>query len=89
MTDREAFAPFETYLALIMSIRALWPDEFAWREKPYEFVTDRPAFDLLCGGPAIREAIEAGAELPDIVALWRDDLAAFVEIRQRYLLYDD
>ena len=89
VTDRERFAAFETYLALIMTIRRLWPDEFAWREKPYEFVTDRPAFDLLCGGPAIREAIEGGAEMPELVALWQDDSSRFVETRRRYLLYGD
>jgi len=87
--DGERFAPFETYLALVMAIRRLWPDEFAWREKPYEFVTDRPAFDLLCGGPEIREAIEEGAGLPEVAALWRDYLAGFRDVRERYLLYRD
>ena len=33
---------------------------FAWRTEPYEFVSHRPAIDLLTGGDAVRLGIERG-----------------------------
>lgn len=44
-------------------------------------------FDQLAGGPALREALEAGAGPRAIAAAWQPDLAAFAGVRARYLLY--
>jgi uncharacterized protein YbbC (DUF1343 family) len=87
VTDRTAFRPYLTGVAALRAVRALWPDDFHWRTRAYEFVTDRPAIDLLCGGPAVREMIDAGAPLEAIAATWRDDEARFRAARTPYLLY--
>jgi uncharacterized protein YbbC (DUF1343 family) len=79
VTDPAIFRPVATYLGLITLARGQAPEEFAFRDKPYEFVTDIPAFDLLTGSSAPREAISSGASPYDIAslvspvdAIWRE-----------------
>ncbi|MCS7312639.1 MAG: DUF1343 domain-containing protein, partial [Acidobacteria bacterium] len=59
VTDVRRFRPFRTGVAVVATLRWMYPEAFRWRTEPYEFVADRPAFDLLCGTSAIRAAIEA------------------------------
>lgn len=63
VTDVRRFRPFRTGVAVVATLRWMYPETFRWRTEPYEFVADRLAFDLLCGTSAIRETIEA---LPDV-----------------------
>jgi uncharacterized protein YbbC (DUF1343 family) len=79
VTDALFFRPLSTYLALITLARAQAPDKFAFRTETYEFEATIPAFDLLTGSAAAREAIEAGASPDEVVSLvalvdaaWRD-----------------
>jgi uncharacterized protein YbbC (DUF1343 family) len=81
VTDAAFFRPVSSYLALIALARAQAPEAFAFRTEPYEFETT-PAFDLLTGSAAAREAIDAGASPEEVVSLvaqvdatWRDVIA--------------
>lgn len=83
VTNAQLFRPVATYLALITLARSLAPEAFAFRDTPYEFETDKPAFDLLTGSDRARLAILDGARPEDVVALvtpvdpaWRDTVAA-------------
>lgn len=87
VTDRHAFRPVLTGVAFLCAARARDPDRFRWREEPYEFVSDRPAIDLLAGGPGLREAIEAGTAPAEIAASWRDAERRFLRDRAPFLLY--
>ncbi|MBI5480102.1 MAG: DUF1343 domain-containing protein [Deltaproteobacteria bacterium] len=87
VTDRYAFRPYLTGVAVLRAVQELWPEEFRWRTRAYEFVADRPAIDLLCGGPAVRKMIDAGAPLDAIAATWREDEARFRAARTPHLLY--
>ncbi len=87
VTDRESFKSYLTGIAVVKHLRRLSPKEFDWRREPYEFENDHLAIDLLLGRHEIRTAIEAEAKLSEIEASWREELAAFLEIRKRHLLY--
>jgi uncharacterized protein YbbC (DUF1343 family) len=87
VTDRSAFRPYLSGVAVVRAVRRLWPDQFAWRTRAYEFVADRPAFDLLTGGRAVRDAIDRGDELDAVAATWRDAEQAFLARREDWLLY--
>jgi uncharacterized protein YbbC (DUF1343 family) len=50
-------------------------------------VTDVPAFDLLTGSAAVREAIERDAPLAEIAGLWAGEAERFSERRAPFLLY--
>lgn len=77
-----------TSWALLKAAWRLGQGEMRWRTEPYEFVADRPAIDLLAGGPWLRAAIEAQAPLAELVAREEPGRAAFVARRRRFLLYD-
>jgi uncharacterized protein YbbC (DUF1343 family) len=87
VTDHARFRPFLTYLALIAEARRQGGRRFRWRRPPYEFEWKRRAIDLLCGGDAIRRAIELGRPLRALEAGWALALARFARARRPYLLY--
>jgi uncharacterized protein YbbC (DUF1343 family) len=86
VTDARRFKPFATYLALIIEARRQ-SRLFRWRRPPYEFERKRLPIDLLCGGDAIRRAIERGRPLRRLERSWRRDLTRFARARRPYLLY--
>jgi uncharacterized protein YbbC (DUF1343 family) len=45
-------------------------------------------FDVLAGGPVLREQIQKGMSASEIRATWKDGLAKFAKIREKYLLYE-
>jgi uncharacterized protein YbbC (DUF1343 family) len=69
VTDPRAFRPVTTYLTLLTLARAQAPDAFEFLTRPYEFETERLAFDLLTGSDAARNAILAGAAPNDVCEL--------------------
>jgi uncharacterized protein YbbC (DUF1343 family) len=87
VTDRAGFRPYLTGALVLREIRRLWPDAFAWRRRAYEFVDRIAAIDLLAGGPALREGIDAGAPLAELAAAWADAERGFAEARRDFLLY--
>ena len=86
--DDRAFRPFATYLVLLREARRQAPERFAWREKTYEFESERLAIDLLLGRRDLRPMIESGASLDAMERSWKEDLAQFDELRRRHLIYD-
>ncbi|MCA9673083.1 MAG: DUF1343 domain-containing protein [Myxococcales bacterium] len=97
VTDRARFAPLRCGVAVMLAAaelsggvgQAALDERFAWRAAPYEFVSDRPAIDLLAGGAWLREGIEANLALDALCAPWRDSEARFAERRRAHLLYAD
>lgn len=85
--DRNSFKPVITGIAIISAIRRLHPDLFAWKTPPYEYVVDKPPFDVINGSARLREQIEAGASLAEIEDGWRTELNLFAERRCSHLLY--
>lgn len=89
VTDPGVFRSYRTGVELLDTIHRLDPERFAWRQAPYEFVTDRLAIDLLAGGPECRQAIETGEGLGDWIAGWEADERIFREERRDILLYPE
>lgn len=87
VTDRAAFQPARTGLAVLAALRELSGRHFDWRREPYEFVADRLAIDLLFGSDRERRALEAGQPPREIARAWETEEAAFRERRRGYLLY--
>lgn len=87
VTGRESFKPYYTTLALLAAIRELYPEQFAWRQPPYEYETERLPIDLLTGDAAIRLGLDQGQSAAELEAEWQADLAEFLEARREFLLY--
>ncbi len=76
--DAVAFGPY-----LLATLKRLHPDEFAWL--PPE---DGPYFiDKLAGSSELRQAIDAGTSIPDLLAGWSLEAASFEAARSDILLY--
>ncbi|HQX81339.1 MAG TPA: DUF1343 domain-containing protein [Vicinamibacterales bacterium] len=87
VTDRATFRAVETGVALIEAFRDAGPDQFAWREPPYEYEYTIPPIDILYGSAGLREGLEAGRTTNDLVHPWADEVAEFMNLRERFLLY--
>ncbi|MEB2311761.1 MAG: DUF1343 domain-containing protein [Sorangiineae bacterium] len=79
VTSAALFRPVAAYLRLIAFAREQAPERFAFRTEPYEFETEIPAFDLLTGSGAARQALEGGRSADELVELvapvdpsWKD-----------------
>jgi uncharacterized protein YbbC (DUF1343 family) len=87
VVDRVAFLPYLTGVAILRALASLAGEAFRWRTERYEFVSDRPAIDLLTGDDAIRKGIAAKATLAELRATWSAAETAFAERRRTCLLY--
>lgn len=85
--DRETFEPVKTGIAMIKTAYDLYPNDFRWKEPPYEYVYDKNPFDVICGSDHIRKALEQKTELNQIANDWHEELTRFAETRREYLLY--
>jgi uncharacterized protein YbbC (DUF1343 family) len=87
VTDPQAFAPYAAYARLIAQAARLSRGRFAFRTEVYEYVSDRPALDILVGGPELRTCIEQDAPVDDWLADDARAAAQFAVERQAFLLY--
>ncbi|HZI95443.1 MAG TPA: DUF1343 domain-containing protein [Patescibacteria group bacterium] len=87
VTDHARFLPYLTTLALLQDIVALHGSSFSWKQPPYEYVTDRLPIDVLTGDPAVRAAIESGADLRALAASWRPEIRSFQKQAREHMLY--
>ena len=87
LTDREAYLPWRTGIAVLNATHRLWPEEFAWREPPYEYEFERLPMDILAGSPELRQGIEAGRTTAAIAETGNASRGDFDRVREAFLLY--
>lgn len=86
--DRSVFRSYPAYLRLIAAALGQAPEGQApWRTEEYEYETERPAIDLLTGGPEYRQAVNAGRPLEPILADEAEGAAAFRASHEDLLRY--
>lgn len=84
----EQFKPFRIVALMLKVIREMRPDYPIYRDFAYEYVKDRLAFDVINGGPALRNWIEDAKATPkDLDKAMAPDEKTWVQERKRYLLY--
>lgn len=76
--DRDRYRPFETALHILKTARDDYPTQFQFHEE---------YFDKIVGSSSIREAIEMGDPVEDIIREYTPQLEVFANLRQEYLLY--
>lgn len=89
VTDREAFRPYRCGVELLSGVREVAPEAFSWRQEAYEFVTDRPAIDLLVGDGSLRRILDRGGDLEPWIDSWTTDEDEFRRERNEILLYPE
>jgi hypothetical protein len=70
------------------AIRRLYPEYDLWRDFPYEYEFGKLAIDVINGGPALREWVDAPGSTPEqLDAMTLADEQDWQEKRAQYLLY--
>ncbi|MCF8055433.1 MAG: DUF1343 domain-containing protein [Desulfocapsa sp.] len=87
VTDPLVFRPYRTALALLQAVMHLYPDDFSYKNPPYEYEYERLPMDLILGDSLLRKALEEGESLADIEKKWQPELMDFLRRRKKYLLY--
>ena len=86
--DHDAFRPWRLQALAFKAIRRLHSDYDLWRDFTYEYAFGKLPIDVINGGPGLREWVDDHAAGPDdLDALACPDEAAWVEERDRFLLY--
>ncbi|MBV2168966.1 MAG: DUF1343 domain-containing protein [Bdellovibrio sp.] len=82
------FKPFRLVALMLKVIREMHPKYPIYRDFAYEYVRDRLAFDVINGGPALKNWIEDAKATPkDLEAALAKDEKAWAKERKKYLLY--
>jgi len=79
ITDETRFDAIRSAVTMIVTARQVHPAVFGWRPDNY--------IDKLSGSDRLRLMVDAGAGVDEVVGAWRDELAAFAKLRERYLIY--
>jgi uncharacterized protein YbbC (DUF1343 family) len=87
VTDHLQLRSYALYLQMIAQAQRLSGGAFAWRTAAYEFVSDRPAIDLLTGGPEFRSLVDTGQSIDAWLAQDEIGAARFAQERSQWLLY--
>jgi uncharacterized protein YbbC (DUF1343 family) len=86
--DREKFKSFKTGVAVMKSIHDLYPDQFSWKQPPYEYETEKMPVDILAGTDRLRKDIENGEDIERMEDQWQEECLQFgKKVRKMYLLY--
>ncbi|HOT98314.1 MAG TPA: DUF1343 domain-containing protein [bacterium] len=81
LLDHHIFRPMQTQLHILAALQRLYPDRNIY---------DTPRLDMFMkaiGTDQVHQRIRAGAEVDEILIMWREGLEQFMTLRQKYLLY--
>ncbi len=87
VTDSTSYMPYRTSLALLQAVMVLYPEEFSYKQPPYEYEFERLPMDLILGDVEVRAQLESDMNIMDIEKGWEEGLHAFDESRQEYFIY--
>ena len=87
VTHRKSFKPYLTGITLLGVIKSLYPNNFEWKQPPYEYEYIKLPIDLLIGNQEIRKKLDSKKELYYIESSWENELKEFLAVRKNYLIY--
>lgn len=87
VSDPLSFRPYRTSLALLQAAMLLYPDQFKYKDPPYEYEFERLPMDLILGDKDVRNLLEQGRPIVEIEESWQQQLDNFNQKRQLYFLY--
>ena len=83
VTDRDAFRPVRTGIAILTAARAQAPDRFRFIQAADGAFT----FDRLIGNTEVRRRIEAGDTWQEIAYSWEEEETQFAQYKRQFHLY--
>jgi len=89
VSDVGSIRPYRCGVELIGAARRVAPEQFAWRRRPYEFVSEFPAIDLLTGDSILRQRVSSHSDLVAWIGSWTEDEREFQMECEEIRLYRD
>jgi uncharacterized protein YbbC (DUF1343 family) len=89
VTDADSFLAYRLSLSLLQALLQLYPDQFGYKEPPYEYEFERLPMDMILGSRQLRLDLEAGAEIVELEESWQQELSGFDGLRRFVFLYHD
>ncbi|SCX92142.1 Uncharacterized conserved protein YbbC, DUF1343 family [Desulfoluna spongiiphila] len=87
VTDRERFSPYRLSLDIVRAAIVCHPDDFSWKEPPYEYEYEKCPMDMILGSKHLRECLENGVPVDELEKGWQDELNGFDREREPFLIY--
>lgn len=87
VTDRQAFRPFLTTIAMLHAVIKFHPEAFEWKAPPYEYEYEKMPFDILVGNDWLREMLDSLQPLQDLEKRWEAESTDFRKMRKQFLRY--
>ena len=88
VTNMQSFMPYRTSLALLQALLKLYPQQFSYKEPPYEYEFERLPMDLILGDREVRKALEQGVDIIELERSWQKELVEFQQRCSAVLLYE-
>ncbi|MEW4466750.1 DUF1343 domain-containing protein [Parasphingorhabdus sp. JC815] len=86
--DHAVFSPWRLQALALKAIRILYPEYQLWRDFPYEYEEGKLAFDVINGGPKLREWIDSSLSTTnDLDAITVPDEKLWEQLIKDYLIY--
>lgn len=84
----EQFKPYRIVALMLKAIKENYPNYEIFRDFPYEYVTDKLAFDVINGGPKLRQWIEERSAKPaDLEKILQKDEKKWAKESSKFHLY--
>ncbi|KMQ51613.1 Uncharacterized protein CHISP_1370 [Chitinispirillum alkaliphilum] len=80
VTDPHRFNSVEVSVAIIGALIREYPEEFEWKQPPYEYEYEKLPFDILIGNSNVREALMQGVSAAELRAQWLSEYGPFEEL---------
>nr|WP_245809254.1 DUF1343 domain-containing protein [Desulfamplus magnetovallimortis] len=92
VTSPEEYKAYFTSLLILQQIIRLYPDDFKWKQPPYEYEYNKLPIDLILGDTELRRKIEQTANdnmkgIDSIERSWKTELDNFHTISRNFYLY--
>lgn len=88
ITDAQAFDAISTWLGVIREICNVHYHDFAWLPPFDTGINPVYHFDRLIGTSNVREQLNDGADVPNLMQGWPEFCQQFAEQRRHYLIYE-
>ena len=88
VTDPDIFNSYESSLLLMQGIMALHPEDFKFKQPPYEYEYHQMPIDLILGDKDLRENIQAQTPIKELSQGWMTELDGFQAKVKGYYLYE-
>lgn len=86
--NSDQFKPYRIVALMLKAIKKNHPNYEIFRDFPYEYVTDKLAFDVINGGPRLRQWIEDESAKPlDLEKILQKDEKKWIKESRKFHLY--